>query len=368
MRRSTVRYVLDLLLLTSVVGVVATGIFVDRLDLHEFRLHSRIGYAMTVLVAVHLYFHWRPFVRARSAGRRTGEVALQSSEHRRNTGEPTTSTAGRAGRSRRSVLTSLAAGTAGGALGWIARSEASPGRFDGGDVGFFYHRESSLGVNGLLSNLLDWGRRPARYKGSAGVDSIALPPVDRPPDMSVAEAIGQRRSRREYADRAMTAQELAWVVHAATGITSDDGRRTAPSAGALYPIETYVAVNRVEGIDAGVYHVDVRQRALDPVRVGSVGGDLVVAGLGQNFLRTAPVVLVLTGYFQRTRWKYHQRHYRYVCWEAGHIAQNVYLAGEAAGLGACMVGAFLDGPVNDLLRVDGREEAALGVVAVGPIE
>ena len=140
----------------------------------------------------------------------------------------------------------------------------------------------------------------------------------------------------------------------------------SPSAGALYPIETYVAVSRVEGIDDGLYHVDVRAQALERVRAGSVAGDLMVAGLGQDFLRKAPAVFVLTGLFQRTRWKYHERHYRYVCWEGGHVAQNVYLAAEAAGLGACMVGAFFDGMLNDLLRIDGRHEAALGLVAVGP--
>ena len=80
----------------------------------------------------------------------------------------------------------------------------------------------------------------------------------------------------------------------------------------------------------------------------------MLAGLGQDFLRTASAVFVLSGYFQRTRWKYHARHYRYVCWEAGHIAQNLYLAGEAAGLGVCVVGAFFDDALNDLLRA-GRE-------------
>ena len=127
-----------------------------------------------------------------------------------------------------------------------------------------------------------------------------------------------------------------------------------------------MAVSRVEGIDPGVYHVDVRAQALEPVRSGSVAGDLMVAGLGQDFLRRAPAVLVLTGVFQRSRWKYRERHYRYVCWEGGHVTQNVYLAAEAAGLGACMVGAFLDGMVNDLIRVDGRREAALGLIALGP--
>ena len=164
----------------------------------------------------------------------------------------------------------------------------------------------------------------------------------------------------------MTSAELAWVISAATGVTSANGYRTAPSAGALYPIETYVAANRVEGIDAGLYHVDVRAQSLERVRAGSVAGDLMIAGLGQDFLRQAPAVVVLAGLFQRTRWKYRERHYRYVCWEGGHVAQNVYLAAEAAGLGACMVGAFLDGSVNDLLRIDGRHEAALAVMALGP--
>ena len=92
----------------------------------------------------------------------------------------------------------------------------------------------------------------------------------------------------------------------------------------------------------------------------------MIAGVGQEFLRQAPAVFVLTGVFQRARWKYRERHYRYLCWEGGHLAQNLYLAAEAAGLGACMVGAFLDRMLNDLLRIDGRHEAALGLVAVGP--
>ena len=157
-------------------------------------------------------------------------------------------------------------------------------------------------------------------------------------------------------------------MSSATGITSaGNGRRAAPSGGALYPIETYVAAHRVQGIEPGLYHVDVRGPVLEEVRAGSVAGDLLFAGLGQDFLRDAPVVIVLSGVFQRSRWKYHERHYRFICWEGGHISQNVYLAAEAAGLGACFVGSFLDGPLNDLLRIDGHEEAALGLIAVGPV-
>jgi SagB-type dehydrogenase family enzyme len=260
----------------------------------------------------------------------------------------------------------VGAGAAGVVVGWSAKSQVSPDPYPGGDVGLFYHRQSALGLRGLVSDLADWGRRPAPYLRVGDDEAVALPAVGAPPGMSVAQALEQRRSLREYADRAMTAEELAWVIHAATGITSTQGYRAAPSAGALFPVETYVAVNRVEGIDPGVYHVDVRAQALEPVRRGSAAGDLMVAGLGQGFLREAPVVLVLTGVFQRSRWKYRARHYRYVCWEGGHVAQNLYLAAEAAGLGACMVGAFLDGMINDLVRVDGRNEAALGLVALGP--
>jgi SagB-type dehydrogenase family enzyme len=254
------------------------------------------------------------------------------------------------------------------AVGWWGRAVSSPNPYGGGDVGVFYHRESSLGLRSSLRSILDWGSRPPGYKTISGAARTALPVVADPPQTPLVETLRNRRSRRDYTERALTAHELSWIVTSATGITSPgNGRRVAPSGGALYPVETYVAAHRIEGIEPGLYHVDVRGPVLEQVRPGSVAGDLFVAGLGQDFLREAPLVLVLSGVFQRSRWKYHERHYRFVCWEGGHISQNVYLAAEAAGLGACFVGSFLDGPLNDLLRVDGHEEAALGLIAVGPV-
>ena len=363
MPRRYLRYALDVVLLGAAVVAFLTGLLVDRLDLHQFAPHRWAGYVLAALVAVHVATHWRFFL-VRLASRRRAPatppqgaavgVASTASEHVRS------------GPTRRAALAVVGAGVAGAAAGWFVTTEISPEPYKGGDVGLFYHRESSFGLRGLLRSLVDWGSRPSQYKRVGSGATVTLPAALPLPELSVGQALQQRRSLRRYRDRMLTAQELGWLVHAATAITSTADYRTAPSAGALYPIETYVAVSRVEGIDDGLYHVDVRAQALEPVRAGSVAGDLMVAGLGQEFLRKAPAVFVLTGLFQRTRWKYQERHYRYVCWEGGHVAQNVYLAAEAAGLGACMVGAFFDGMLNDLLRIDGRHEAALGLVAVGP--
>ena len=395
MDRRRGRYLLNVLLLAAAVVVILTGLLVDQLDLNEFTPHRWAGYVVAVLIAIHVGLRWRWFLPSRRTDRpRSGSVpsvpigsaapaadpasppfvdepgaGAAASVAEAEVGDGTVSAAqgqGRSHPSRRAALTAVGAGVAGMVVGWSAKSQVSPDPYPGGDVGLFYHRESSLGLRGLLNDLVDWGRRPAPYQRVGDGEVVTLPTAGVPPTMSVAQALEQRRSLREYADRAMTGQELAWVIQAATGITSTQGFRTAPSAGALYPVETYVAVSRVQGIDPGVYHVDVRAQALEPVRSGSAAGDLMVAGLGQDFLRQAPAVLVLTGVFQRSRWKYRARHYRYVCWEGGHMTQNVYLAAESVGLGACMVGAFLDGMVNDLIRVDGRNEAALGIIALGP--
>ena len=164
----------------------------------------------------------------------------------------------------------------------------------------------------------------------------------------------------------MSATELAWVVEAATGITSSNGHRVAPSAGALYPIETYVAVSRVEGIEAGLYHVDVRTKGLRE-------GARRLGGRRSHDRRPRPGLPE-----QRARRTHLDRTISTHPLEVPPAPLPIRLLGgrshrpyasprrRGGGLGACMVGAFFDGTVNSLLRVDGRQEAALGLVAVGP--
>jgi SagB-type dehydrogenase family enzyme len=229
----------------------------------------------------------------------------------------------------------------------------------------------------------DWGRQPEPYKVYAGASRVALPDPRGFNGLSLEEAIATRRSRRDYAAGPLTLEELSRLLWAAQGITEKQaGLRAAPSAGALYPIELYPVIHNVVGLKPGIYHYAVRKHALELVSKIPVGGregdfraEVVSAGLGQGHLGEAAVCFVyfdsaqykLSAIFQRLRWKYRERTYRYALIEAGHIGQNLYLAATALGLGACAVGAFLDDELNDLLGIDGEQEAALIVISVGKV-
>jgi SagB-type dehydrogenase family enzyme len=231
-----------------------------------------------------------------------------------------------------------------------------------------YHHWSKPGYAGAVGMLFSWGGPPSRYKTYDRAERVALPAPQDDGGLSLAEAIEQRRSRREFAVQPLSLAELSFLLHAASGLT-DLGRefRAAPSAGALYPLETYVVVHDVTGLSPGLYHYAVAQHALEQVRAGDLQTALVVAGIGQEMLGQAQVCIVLSAIFQRTRWKYRERSYRYILLEAGHIGQNLYLAATSLGLGACAVGAFLDDKLNDLLGVDGETEAALYLITVGKL-
>ncbi len=184
------------------------------------------------------------------------------------------------------------------------------------------------------------------------------------------ECLTLRRSHRRYQDRPLTLAELTALVWAMQGITLASRNylfRTAPSAGALYPVETYLAVHRVDGLDSGIWHLNVQEFALEQLSIGDFRRALVEAGLSQNFLGTAAVVFLWTGILNRAMWKYRERAIRYLFLDAGHICQNLMLAATALGLGCCPVGAFFDEEVERLMGVDGREEVVLYLASVGPL-
>jgi SagB-type dehydrogenase family enzyme len=162
--------------------------------------------------------------------------------------------------------------------------------------------------------------------------------------------------------------ELSRFLFLTSGISADrfgNARRTAPSSGALYPIEVYPIVNNVAGIERGVYHYAYREHALELVRAEDMRARLVEQGLGQEFLGQCGAVLFLTMILQRMRPKYQDRSYRYGLLEAGHVGENAYLAATEMGLGACGIGAFMDDAMNEMLGIDGVEEAVVYMLAVG---
>jgi len=182
------------------------------------------------------------------------------------------------------------------------------------------------------------------------------------------EALEKRRSIRDYRPQPLPLKELSNLLWATQGITEKalgPCYRTAPSAGALHPIDTYLVVNRVEGLEPGIYFFDVVEFSLVLKRTGAFAVPIAQAALNQDIARTAAVVFVWVAVIQRSRQKYRQRAYRYIYLDCGHIAQNLYLGATALDLGCCGIAAIFDDEVNDLVGVDGQEETAIYLAVVG---
>jgi len=358
MRRRDLEYVVIAGLLAGGLYVAISGLVTDLFGLHQFALHRYAGYACVGLAVLHLALNW---------GRVTAYLRwrLGRPEPRERRAPLPLEHAPLLG--RRQLLVSALAAAGGFVLGRLM-----PGRrlaelpYEAADVGELYHQWSKPGYSQVLGAVLDWGGQPERYKTYADAERIALPSPHGFRGLSLEEAIEARRSRREYTSAPLLLEELSRLLHAAQGITDPArGFRAAPSAGALYPIETYAVVHNAVGLEPGLYHYVVADHALERLRAGDLRAAMAVAGIGQELLARAQVCFVLASVFQRTRWKYRERAYRYVLLEAGHIGQNLYLAATSMGLGACAVGAFLDDHLNDMLELDGREEAVVYVIAVG---
>lgn len=188
---------------------------------------------------------------------------------------------------------------------------------------------------------------------------VKLPPPRQRSEISLEETLTKRRSIRSFTSAKLSWEEIGQLLWAAQGITErSDGLRTAPSAGALYPLEMYVIM------EEGVYHYQPQDHQLQCTRENDVRGRLSQAALGQESVKDAPVVFVIAGVFERTTWKYGERGERYVYMEAGHAAQNLLLQATALGLGAVPVGAFHDEQVEKLLRLQ-QDQRALYVIPIG---
>jgi SagB-type dehydrogenase family enzyme len=180
--------------------------------------------------------------------------------------------------------------------------------------------------------------------------------------------IEERRSVRRFAETPVTLAQLSQLLWATQGITyqsKDAALRASPSAGAEYPVETYVAVNRGDGIEPGLYHLNVQEFSLERVKTGAIGAPLAGACLGQRFMAACSAAFIWTAIYKRVMWRYGKRGIRYIFMDAGHIGENLHLAATALGLGCCAVGAFYDDEVAALLALDGKDEFPVYLCAVG---
>ena len=198
---------------------------------------------------------------------------------------------------------------------------------------------------------------PPPIRGArSGRTTVELPAPSVDGRIAVEKALGERRSVRSYARSPLTLQQLSQLLWAAQGATDQDGGRTAPSAGALYPLELYLVATEVAGLEAGVYHYLVERHRLERVVAGDLRRRLTAAARGQDWMSRAPAALVVTGVVARTAQKYGGRARRYVQMEVGAVAENVHLQATAAGLGTTFVGAFDDAAVTELLGLAVGEE------------
>ncbi len=206
-----------------------------------------------------------------------------------------------------------------------------------------------------------------------GRERIPLPaPVSLDPPLG--EVITRRRSTRDFAGDSIPADVLAALLHAGYGVTgeleSEGGRpalrlRSVPSGGALYPLELYAAVLRVDELEPGLYHLDPLSQDLEVLRRDVTADELAPLSTYPEIVSSCAVLILVAAIFGRTRFKYGLRGYRFALLEAGHIAQNIILGATALGLAAVPLGAFYDRRTDAFLGLDGVNESTLYTIALG---
>jgi SagB-type dehydrogenase family enzyme len=225
-----------------------------------------------------------------------------------------------------------------------------------------YLRNKSLGGN------LDWTNKPEIYKNYPSSRTIPLSSQFQETAISFAQVLKKRKSIRTFSAKPLGKVDLAFLLWTSTGIQRTEHGyefRTSPSAGALYPIETYIAANNVEDIEKGLYHYNIKNHLLEEIELGNFGNKLAHAALDQQMCADASAVFIWTAIFRRSKWKYSQRAYRYIYLDAGHIAQNLALAATTINLGSCECGAFFDEELNSIIGIDGTNESTICLSVVG---
>jgi SagB-type dehydrogenase family enzyme len=192
--------------------------------------------------------------------------------------------------------------------------------------------------------------------------------------MPLIEAINCRKSRRKFTEESLTLEELSFLLWATQGVRQlvSDGsvtRRTVPSGGSRHPFETYLSVNRVDGLEPGLYrYLPLEHKLCFLYADTGLAEKVSVACRDQKFAGNSAVVFIWTAIPYRTEWRYSMISHKIIALDAGHVCQNLYLASEALGGGTCAIGAYDQDKMDAVLGVDGVEEFTVYVAPVGKIK
>jgi len=208
-----------------------------------------------------------------------------------------------------------------------------------------------------------------------GASMVNLVPPDRfeVGKMSIVEAIGRRKSRRDYSSKPISLEELSYLLWATQGVTDlrREGRsllRTVPSAGGRHPFETYLLVNLVNGVEQGLYrYLGIEHKLCFLYDEPEIIKKFYKA-TNEQYVYESSVVFIWTAIPYRTEWRYGPLAHKMIAQDSGHVCQNLYLACESLGIGTCAIGAYNQAMMDDLLGVDGEDEFTIYVATVGQVD
>jgi len=196
---------------------------------------------------------------------------------------------------------------------------------------------------------------------------IQLPSPNYDGNTSIEKALLDRRSVRNYSEGQLILSELSQILWSAQGITDKtDGLRTSPSAGALYPLEIYIAAANVKSLEPGLYKYNPHDHTIALISEGDIRDDISNASLKQGAITNSSAIIIITAFYERTSVKYGKRAERYVFMEAGHAGQNIYLQCVSLGLGTVMIGAFQDETLKKVLNLS-LNEFPLALYPIGKL-
>jgi len=222
--------------------------------------------------------------------------------------------------------------------------------------GDFFQQRSKYYRGKLPRHSLDWKNKPKTYKYyEDAIEKIQLPTPKFNEKIGFWDVIRNRKSSRSYSNNSITLMELSLLLFGISGITREYPQfafRTVPSAGGLFPIETYAVINNVKDITPGIFHYNISEHKLELLKKGDFKQKVVAACLDQTITYNSAVNFIWTAVIERSKWKYLQRCY-------------LYLVAEALDLGACTIGAIYDDELNQLLEIDGMNETSIYVGVVG---